>query len=68
MRPNLKILDLKEGEVYYPRFNKMRAKHKYRKIVKITNEKVFYCSGGNDIYSCRINTFLYNCTAWKPDD
>jgi len=68
MRPNLKMSDLKEGGVYYSRSMSPALKRQYRRVVKILDGQVFYCSGGEEIHSCSIKTFLYTCTLRKPSD
>ncbi len=56
-----KKVELKEGEVFYPKPDNFSARHPFRRIIGIVGDRVFFSAGGDRNYCCKKTSFL----AWR---
>lgn len=62
----LKPQDIKEGSVYYPRYDRLYIRYKFRRVIRILGDTVFFSTGGDKVYSCSMTTFRLNVTTRRP--
>jgi hypothetical protein len=62
----LKVEDIIEGKVYYPRFDRLYIRYKFRRVIRILGDTVFFSTGGDKVYSCSMTTFRLNVTTRRP--
>ena len=63
---SLKAEDIIEGKVYYPRYDRLYMRYKFRRVIRILGDTVFFSTGGDKVYSCSMTTFRLNVTTRRP--
>jgi len=53
-----KTIELKEGQVHYPKNPKEKNRHNHRRITGIVGDRIFYSAGGDKNFSCKRSSFI----------
>ena len=65
-RKPLKVEDIKEGAVYYPRYERLSQRYKFRRVIRILGDTVFFSTGDDKVRCCSMNTFRLHVTTRRP--